>query len=336
MNRLKDQLGTASRALPAALLLCLALRSAPAAAPQFSSDAAGTAGAQFLKMAVGARPAALGEAYAAVADDAFALDWNPAGLINIAETSLALMHSPYLAGSNLDFFAYAENAGEVGAWGLAAKRMAYGKIKRTDSAGQETGSFEPTDTAFSVGLACYISSFNKDPEERFVLGATGKIVRSNIVSSDNTLSADVGILTPLYFDGSFRMGLAAQNVMGSLRFDKDETPLPLLLRFGTMTRFGRHAMLTADLVGAKDHLPFLAAGAEVRISPSKTSDIFLRGGFNTRAVGDLTGLRDVALGAGTRFGDYTVDYAFSPFGDLGAVHRLSVTVSFRRPRSERD
>ena len=40
----------------------------------------GTAGFQFLKLGVGARPVAMGSAYTAVADDANALFWNPAGL----------------------------------------------------------------------------------------------------------------------------------------------------------------------------------------------------------------------------------------------------------------
>lgn len=310
-------------ALPA-LLLC-----PPAArAAEFSADASGSATAQFLKLASGARGAGLGEAYAALADDAFAMDWNPAGLSSIKNKSMVFMHSPYLAGTYLDYFAYAENAGDVGSWGFAAKYMSFGEISRTDSSGMETGKLAPYDLSGSVGFSAYISGFNKDPEDRFILGATGKFVRSKIQETDSTISADLGLLTPLMFDGAFRVGLAAQNIMGSLRFDTEEAPLPLVLRFGTVTRLSSHFLLTADLVGPRDHLPYLAAGAEARIAPSADMDVFLRGGFNTHAAADLSGTRNIALGAGLRYGAYTLDYAFSPFGDLGNVHRVSIAIAF--------
>jgi hypothetical protein len=319
---------SAARAL--LLCACLALPAAAAenSARPYSLEGAGTTGAQFLKMASGARGAALGEAFTAAADDAFALDWNPAGLIGIERNSLVFMHAPYLADTSLDFIAYAENAGEVGSWGLAAKRMDYGKLRRTDSSGLDSGSFNPSDLSLAVGLACYITGFNLDPEERFVLGATGKMVRSSIVRNDSTLSADIGLLSPWLFEGTFRAGLVAQNVMGSLRFDREEALLPLVLRLGGLVRLGGNFTLTVDAVGPRDNLPFLAAGLETRFKPQKRTEVFLRGGFNTRAVADLSGTHNVALGAGVRYGDYALDYAISPFGQLGNVHRISLSMTF--------
>jgi len=45
----------------------------------------GTTGAQFLKLGIGARPAALGESFTGVADDINSLYWNPAGLAEIQQ-----------------------------------------------------------------------------------------------------------------------------------------------------------------------------------------------------------------------------------------------------------
>ncbi|MCM2267087.1 MAG: PorV/PorQ family protein [Elusimicrobiales bacterium] len=322
--------GRTRRALRAALAPALLLCLAPAAAfaQGFDAGSAGTAAAQFLKIASGARGAAMGEAYSALADDAFALDWNPAGLINIRKNSMVFMHSPYLAGTYADYFAYAESAGEVGAWGVSFKYMNYGKISQTDSSGFELGEFTPYDTAVNVGFACYVTGFNKDPEERFVLGATGKFVRSKIISADNTVSADIGLNLPYMFDNKFRMTLAAQNIMGTLRYDKEEAPLPLILRLGTLTKLGNYFNLTADVIAARDNLPFFAMGAEARVPVYSQLDVFLRGGFNTRAVSDLSGARNMAVGGGLRYADYTIDYAFSPFGDLGNVHRISASIVF--------
>jgi len=315
-------------ALLPALLLAVLAGPRPAAGAGFDASSAGTASGQFLKIAPGAPGAAMGEVYSAPASAAFPLDWNPAGLINIKKNSMVMMHSPYLSGSFVDYFAYAETAGEVGSWGCAFKSLKHGKIDRTDSSGLVLGTFAPYDSAINVGFACYITGFNKEPEERFVLGATGKFVKSKIISDDNTVSADIGLNMPYMFDNRFRMSLTAQNIMGTLRYDKEEAPLPLILRFGTLTRFSEYFDLTADLVAARDGLPFAAVGAEVKVPVYKDLDFALRAGANTRAVTDLGGLRNVSLGGGVRFTDYRLDYAFSPFGDLGTVHRLSAGLTF--------
>ena len=309
-----------------ALLICVLLGPSLSRATDFVSSGVGTTTSQFLQIAAGARGAALGEAYSALVDDAFALDWNPAGLINLKKSSLVLMHSPYLADTYNDFFAYAENAGEVGAWGLSAKYMNFGQLSQTDSSGLELSKFNPYDLSVSVGFACYVSAFNKEPEDRFVLGATGKFVRSKIISTDNTVSADIGLLTPYMFDGNFRIALAAQNIMGTLRLDKEDAQLPLIIRFGTLTRLSSYVNLTADVVAVRDNLPFLAVGSEAKIPVYSEMDVFLRGGINTRAMNDLGGTRNVTFGGGLRYGSYQLDYAFSPFGDLGSVHRISISM----------
>ncbi len=318
--------GKRTAPLAAALLLCSL--AGLAAAQGFDAASAGTATSQFLKIASGARGAALGEAYAALADDSFALDWNPAGLINIKKNSMVFMHSPYLANTFADYFAYGESAGEVGAWGVSFKYMNYGKISRTDSSGFELGSFAPFESSINVGFACYVTGFNKDPEERVVLGATGKFVRSKILSADNTVSADIGLNLPYMFDNRFLVSMVAQNIMGTLRYDKEEAPLPLILRLGTATKLGSHFDLTADIVAARDNLPFLAMGGEGRITVAEDLRVALRAGFNTRAIGDLGGARNMALGTGIHYGAYNIDYAFSPFGDLGSVHRISAGIVF--------
>ena len=314
-------------ALLPGLLLCPLALPGSSSAEGFGSGSVGTASGQFLKIASGARGAALGEAYSALVDDAFALDWNPAGLINIKSNSLALTHAPYLAGSFADYFAYAETAGEMGSWGLSLKYMNYGKINRTDSSGLVLEDFTPYDIAVNVGFACYITGFNKNPEERFVLGATGKFVKSKILSGDNTVSADIGLNLPYMFDSNFRVSLTAQNIMGTLRYDKEQASLPLILRLGTVTKLSDYFNLTGDMIATRDNLPFLAMGGELKLPFYADMDAFLRAGFNTRAINDMGGTRNVSVGAGLRYKDYQLDYAFSPFGDLGSVHRISILMT---------
>ena len=312
--------------------LMLALAIMPSELNASSSDT-GTKTGQFLKIASGARASAMGEAYTAASEDAFALDWNPASVTSVRYKSIAMMHSMYLADTSLSYFGYAENTGDMGAWGFAAKYMNYGSIEGTDEHGELTSSFKPYDLMLSIAFSCYITGFNKDPEERFIMGAAGKFVSSRIDDMDSTISADIGILSPWFFNRTFRLAFAGQNMIGSMRFDKQENDLPMVLRFGSITKATEHLIITADAIQYDDYDTFYAAGAELNISPSQDLMISLRGGINTRNKdSSVKGSNNFSMGAGIKFGDvYSFDYAFSPFGDLGDVHRFSLSVNFKKP-----
>ncbi len=63
----------------------------------------GVSAATFLEIGVGARAAAMGGAYSAIANDATALYWNPAGIAWIEGLQAEFMHSEWLAETNYDF-----------------------------------------------------------------------------------------------------------------------------------------------------------------------------------------------------------------------------------------
>jgi hypothetical protein len=84
----------------------------------------GTAGAQFLKIGVGARAVGMGETFVAVADDASAIWWNPAGVARITadgESHLTLNHSTWPADISHEFFGYAFTYGGLpGSWAFSS------------------------------------------------------------------------------------------------------------------------------------------------------------------------------------------------------------------------
>src|ERR1041385_6463516 len=63
----------------------------------------GTEGASFLELPVGARPAAMGQAYSMLAEDAYAPTWNPAGLSFLDGPQVAGMHMLYLESSSYEY-----------------------------------------------------------------------------------------------------------------------------------------------------------------------------------------------------------------------------------------
>ena len=60
----------------------------------------GTTAANYLKIGVGARATAMGGAFTAIADDATALYWNPAGLSQIKGKQLSASYNSWFAGIN--------------------------------------------------------------------------------------------------------------------------------------------------------------------------------------------------------------------------------------------
>lgn len=64
---------------------------------------AGSTGAQFLKIGVGARAMGMGGAYASIAGDATALAWNPAGIGTIESIQLSAEHTTWVAGMDHNF-----------------------------------------------------------------------------------------------------------------------------------------------------------------------------------------------------------------------------------------
>lgn len=293
----------------------------------------GTKSAQFLKMAVGARAAAMGEAFTAAGEDAFVMDWNPAALTNVRYRSFAAMHELYVADMSLSYLSYAESAGDMGAWGMAAKYFNYGSIQGTDTHGNLASNMSPFDAAVSIAFSCYITGFNKEQEDRFIMGAAGKFITSKIDNTDTTLSADIGILSPWFFNRHLRLAFAGQNLIGSLRFDKEKNDLPMVFRVGSIAKITKILTLTADAISYDDYDAVFAAGAELNLAPSRDFALSLRGGMNTRAKDEsLKGSNNLSLGAGIKFGDvYSLDYAYSPFGEIGDIHRFSLSVNFKKP-----
>ena len=76
------------------LILCYAIVDVKAQLfPTLGGQRAGISTAQFLKIGVGARASALGDAFVAIANDASALYWNPAGLVQFKNDEIIFSHN---------------------------------------------------------------------------------------------------------------------------------------------------------------------------------------------------------------------------------------------------
>jgi len=71
--------------------------------PVLGGQRAGISTAQFLKIGVGGRASAMGEAFIAVSNDASALYWNPAGISQFNNDQLIISHNVWVVDINHDF-----------------------------------------------------------------------------------------------------------------------------------------------------------------------------------------------------------------------------------------
>lgn len=305
-----------------AALVCAALAvslSAPVFAA-FNADSIGTSSAQFLKLGAGARASGMGEAYSAVVGEADAVYWNPAALSGIRSYSGLFMHADLFTEFNYEYLGYAQPLKGYGGIGLGVQYLSAGKIPETDSSGFETGSsMNPSHTAITLAYGRKLDVFG--------IGVSAKYVRSELADSASAFAVDLGALSPGFFADQIRLAFVIQNIGGGLKYDQKADPLPLTIKIGGQLKFLENLTLGVDIDSPRDNLPYAAIGGEYLVEYPDFS-VAGRLGYNTRTSGAAGGLAGFSAGLGAVFGDFSVDYAFAPFGELGAAHRMSAAFRF--------
>jgi hypothetical protein len=283
----------------------------------FSKDDAGTSTAQFLKLGAGARAAAMGEAYAGVANDDTAIYWNPAGLNYVGGRSATFMHAVWFDDISYDWVSYAQKAGK-GTVGIGVQYLSYGSLKGMDATGLETGDFSPSDLAVSLSYARKVGAFG--------LGVSVKYVSSKIVNTATAYAVDLGAQYALCSDRLI-LGAAVQNVGTKMKFSDEEDPLPMNVKMGGAYAIRKNWTAALDVNAPIDYAPYVSAGTEYRQKISGAISAAGRLGYNTHNK-DTGGTNGVTAGLGITYLGYSLDYAFAPYGELGDTHRVSFNVKF--------
>jgi len=278
--------------------------------------ASGTEGASFLDIPVGARPAALGSAYTALATDAYAPVWNPAGLGFVRQTEVAGQHLSYLESVHDEYLGLAQPAGRGGTVGAGIQYLGSGQIPSTDNNGDSLGNF-------SSHFAAYSLSYGRRFGDSVALGLTGKWIDARIGDfTAQAYAADLGAM--LRPSPRWSFGATVTNIGSKLTFLNTGDALPLAGHLSAAFHPDSRWTVAAEAVHQANGFTSGRGGLEWR-----PMDLFaLRAGYKSDTVKELSALAGMTAGMGLTLWGNELSYAWLPLGDLGAGHYFSFVIRF--------
>lgn len=284
----------------------------------------GTYSLTFLKIGPSARATGMGSAFTAIADDATATYWNPAGMVDIADTAIRLEHTIWPADISLDFASVVFNMPFLpGTWGVTARALSLDpQVERTVFLPQGTGrEFDAGDMSFGLSYAQFFT-------DKFSAGGTVHFIHSGLAeTSVNTYAVDFGLIYRIGFKG-MRLGMMIQSLGGKVNYDDRDAKIPTTFKVGvSMAAYqrGAHSLNgTGEFGHPSDNTETANLGAEY----SFNQFFYLRGGYNlgydSRGAAAGFGLRIDT----TQTSDLSFDYSWEEMDFLGDAHRVSLGFSY--------
>lgn len=320
----------------------------------------GTTGATFLKISCG-RAVGMGDAFVAIADDASAAYFNPAGLANVTR-SIHLNHADWIADVNHDYLAAVLPVSGFGtvAFSVTALTMGAMEVTMIDNPAtrgredEETGlKFNASDLAFGVSYARMIT-------DKLSFGLTAKGISQMVWDmSASAIGLDLGLFYNTGFK-SLRIGATVTNFGTQLAFTGRQldynfawtdsgpsqlqgsykttgAPLPTTFKFGVaydiVSAASNRLTAAVDVTHPSDINETVNFGLEYDYN----NNFALRAGYILNSdseyqenIGWLSGL-SAGLGIkgkpswGPTIG---LDYGFRYYRYVNPTHRLMLTIGF--------
>ncbi len=332
----------------------------------------GSAGAQFLKIGVGARGVAMSDACAAVCNDASSIFWNPAGLTQISNTSIMFAHTEWLADISYEAVAIAKTFNNIGTVGLSVAYLSSGEIEETTVEMQDG-----TGRTFDTGDLMVGISFARQMSDRFSIGSNFKYIQERLDTEKAwTWAIDMGTV---YWTGfrSLRIGMYIRNFGPELKLNgtyvdlddgnpvldpdtqkpeqKSYLPYDMPMAFAAGIAYdvfeneNRKLTVAMDLVHPNDNVEKLNIGGEFTL----LKILSLRAGYvspfgifgkyddevenreerNEYSLRTMNYIQTFSTGIGLEMhvpslGKLSFDYAYTDFGVLDWVHRVSLLIHY--------
>jgi hypothetical protein len=323
-----------------------------------SSDRAGSIGALFLKLGMSPRAAAMGRAYVGIADDISGVFLNPVAIMDLEGNQVFFSDLEYMvdmrAMAGVISFPMPDYIGGRGA--IHYTGFFSGEMDKTTSTDIDGSIANETFTwnELAIGVT-YAKAFT----DRFSVGIGAKYVRTDVADFyAHTVAFDVGTI---YRTGwrNLRLGMSTTNFGPDMSFKGtyDNTYISSVFQVMVSEEYGNYALPISFQVGVADevyqtdmmrittaidysHPNDLAERVHIGIEYAYDEMFFLRGGFfadmDKSDIEDPIDPDDPALdrftefrfGAGFKYMNLGVDYAWQDLEDLESVHRIAVSYGF--------
>jgi len=276
---------------------------------------AGGASASFLKLGSGARAIGMGNAFSAIANDINSITLNPAGLSNMRNKEMSATFANLFAGMQYGFIGWGMPISKLDAtFALGVQYLNSGEIEQRNANRQKVGNYANKDMAINMGYGRKFSNINLN------LGINLKYITSQIEEERaSAFAMDIGGIYKTKH--GMNLGLAVQNMGSGLKYIDKTNSLPLTLTVGAGYQIKTGTLLVMDIKNSVyEKKTTISLGMEYSILPM----------FNLR-TGYLTGndLQSLSGGFGIAIAkDYNLDYAFTPYGELGSTQRISLKARY--------
>ena len=250
--------------------------------------------ASFERREQGARPIGMGGAFTGIADNTWAMIFNPAGLAQLRAREFSAFYSPQpfgLSELSLSSFSFVEPTA-IGNFGISAHRFGF-ELYREISA-----------------TISYANSYR----EIFFFGLNVSYHSLTIKSygSASTIGIDLGLMTTI--TPGLRWGFFAANI-NAPSIGQAKEKLPQVFSSGIAYVPVQGLLIAVDLVKDVRYPVIVKAGVE-----SKLVDVVsLRAGVGSNPTRFSSGL-------GVHYSSFQFDYALTAHQDLGLSHQFSVTI----------
>lgn len=295
---------------------------------------------QFLKIGIGARQAALGEASIALVRDVNSVFWNPANIAGVENVEAGFSYVRWLADLNYVAGTLGYRMGTFGIVSGYVASLDYGDIPEALATSTQGSNDTRTGNTFSGGDLMAGLTFAREFTDRLSIGVSGKYIHESLFDySASTFAWDVGTNYDLGYKG-IRLAMAAQNFGGSVDYleggDTEGFDIPLIFRIGLamnavspdgnalMAMGPGHAVtLGFEAINTNDFSERFHIGGEY----SYNDFLMVRGGYRLNyEEGNLA----LGFGIAPRIGgmEVRVDYAYVDYDFLNAPHRFTMTLAF--------
>lgn len=294
---------------------------------------AGTLNSSILNSQPGVRPAGMGNAYTAVAEDIHSVYANPAGLGYLRHAEINMIHSlkyEEISESHVAFsiptgLMSAGNLSNFGTFAGSIGLVDYGHLDARDRSGN------PSSLDLKSKEVMAMASYGKSVYERLSVGFSAKYyILQYSEAFVRDFAYDFGFQYKIHPDFC-KAGFAVKNLGNSIRLIQTDEDLPRSVTAGiAVTPWGGRVTVAFDVEDPEDNYPAYKSGGEFWVN----NMFAVRAGYNSSndmgtgvTAGFSLRVREIEAGF-FPIRHLTLDYAFVPQSRLGDVHRFGLTFRF--------